>query len=109
MAQWHLNDLRAIFERYGWSIIAELPGDDYSISGSWELRRGGDASVLVIDFEGLDDMSTLPIHEAYACRIRGSEHSRYFGRRGNSGSAARDRWRSELVSFVMEAGPLSPR
>ena len=102
MAQWHLNDLKASFERYGWRVVAELPGNDYKISGSWELQRN--ASVVIVDFEGLDDMSTLPIHEAYACRIRGSEHSLYFGGRGNSGSAARDRWRSELASFVMAAG-----
>jgi hypothetical protein len=103
MAQWHLNDLRASFERYGWRVVAELPGDDYKISGSWELLRGGNVSVLIIDFEGIDDMSTLPINEAYACRIRGSEHSLYFGRRGSSGSAARDRWRGELASFVVAA------
>jgi len=103
MARWHLNDLRASLEQYGWRVVAELPGDDYRISGSWELHRGNSTSVVIIDFEGIDDMRTLPIQEAYACRIRGSEHSLYFGRRGRSGSAARGRWRAALASFVMTA------
>ncbi|SRR5260370_617040 len=105
MAQWHLNELRASFERYGWRVVDELPGNRHGISGSWQLQRAGsNASVVIIDFEGLDDAHTLPVHQAYACRIRGSEHSLYFRRHGTSGSTARARWLRELASFVMAAG-----
>jgi hypothetical protein len=108
MAQWHLNDLRATFERYGWRVVGELPGDGHRISGSWELQRGNDASILILDFEGLDDMRVLPIHEAYACQIRGSAHSLYFTRPGNRGSAARTRWRTSLASFARECSRNQP-
>ena len=76
------------------------PGDDYAISGTWECRRAGDARVLLLDFEGLDDMKTLPLAESYACRARGTGHVLSFRRRGESGSAQRARWNSALAGFV---------
>jgi hypothetical protein len=100
MAQWHLDELRGALERRGWRVTAELPGDDYKISGTWELRRSGDPRVLLIDFDGLDDMRVLPLHQSYACRTRSTEHSLYFRRRGESGSPPRARWRKELSAFV---------
>ncbi|MFC1745780.1 hypothetical protein ACFL35_17440 [Candidatus Riflebacteria bacterium] len=52
MAQWHLNDLRNSLIQKGWDIVAELPGDDYAISGSWQIQRGDKA--FIIDFNGLN-------------------------------------------------------
>jgi hypothetical protein len=104
MAQWHLDELRGALERKGWRVVAEHPGDDYKVSGTWELHRSRDSRVVLIDFEGLDDLHALPIDESYACSMRGSKHSLYFRRRGESGSSARARWRGELQSFVEAVG-----
>jgi hypothetical protein len=104
MAQWHLDELRAALERRGWRFAEELPGNDYDISASWRLVRSGTPPEVVIDFEGLDDLNTLPISESYACRARGSDHSLYFGRRGETGTSTRERWKSELGSFVEAVG-----
>src|SRR5262245_97098 len=91
MAQWHLDELRRGLERFGWRMVAELPGDDVRVSGSWQLLRGNDPSVLTIDFDGLDGtgLHCLPMQESYACRIRGTDHVLYFGRRGTPTSAVR--------------------
>jgi len=35
-ADWHLKELRASLEKRGWRVAAELPGDDRTISGSWD-------------------------------------------------------------------------
>ena len=101
MAQWHLEQLRESLERRGWRLASEMPGDDYRISGSWAMERfGNPPGKLIIDFEGLDDMNTLPIAESYACSVRGSRHSLYFRRKGEASSPARERWLSELSAFV---------
>jgi len=103
MARWHLDELRAALERSGWNIVA-LEGDDYRISGAWQLRRSNDSRIVVVDFEGLDDLKVLPLEQSYACRVRGTSNSLYFGRRGKSGSSSRGRWRSELRLFVDTLG-----
>ena len=100
MARWHLDELRNALERNGWRVVAELAGDDYKVSATWELRRSGDPRSVLIDFNGLDDLNVLPLDESYACRARDSDHSLYFSRRGETGSAARVRWRDDLKSFV---------
>ena len=100
MAKWHLDELRAALEQRGWRLKSELPGDDHRVSGSWALRRSGEARELVIDFEGLDESRVLPMTESYACAVRGSKQSLYFGRHGETGSSARERWRNELAKFV---------
>lgn len=100
MAQWHLDELRTALEWEGWRVTAELPGNDYDISGTWELRRSGDPRVLLIDFEGMDDKRVLPLRESYACRTRITGQSLHFRRRGDSGSRARARWHGELIAFI---------
>ncbi len=75
-----------------------MPGDDYKIAATWELRRGNDTRVLHIDFDGLDDMRTLPIEQSYACRIRGSNTSLLFRKNRNI-------WDAELTSFVASLEP----
>jgi hypothetical protein len=106
MAQWHLDELKRSLERFGWRIVAELPGDGVRVSGSWQLQRGGDPSALTIDFDGLDKsgLSCLPMQESYGCQIRGTKHGLYFGRRGTPRSTVRARWRKELESFTRSAG-----
>jgi hypothetical protein len=100
MADWHLKELRAALEKRGWRIEAELPGDNYAISGSWRMKRAGDTRHLIVDFEGMDDLRVLPLSESYACDARGTSHSLYFLRRGVRGSKTRERWKSELAAFV---------
>jgi hypothetical protein len=93
MADWHLEELRAALDRRGWRCV-ELPGND-GISATWELRRAGDDRVLQIDFEGLDDLRTLPLAESYACKLRETDVSLYFRRQ-----RARELWQGELRAFV---------
>src|SRR5215510_3180309 len=100
MADWHLKELRALLEKSGWRLAADLPGDDRAISGSWEMKRAGDTRRLIVDFEGLDERHVLPMSESYGCRVRGTSHTLYFSRRGERGSKARKRWHSDLAAFV---------
>ncbi len=107
MAVWHLDELRSALERKGWRVVTELPGDDYSISAGWEIQRSGDPRKPVIEFCGFDDMQCLPLDQSYACQIRDTKVSLSFSRRGETGSPARTRWRSELNSFVESINDLS--
>jgi hypothetical protein len=100
MAQWHLDEIRSAFENHGWRITAELPGDEYKVSATWEFRRAGDSRTLVIDFDGLHETHVLPLIESYACCARDTNHSLYFRRRGQSGSRSRERWLNELSTFA---------
>ena len=94
MASWHLDDLQSALERRGWRYIP-LAGDGYRISGTWELRRAGDDRVLHVDFDGLDDMRTLPLEESYGCSVRETGRQLYFRHQ-----RAREIWLSELGVFV---------
>jgi hypothetical protein len=94
VAEWHLQAIRVALEARGW-VIAEHPGDGYRIAGTWELRRHGDERVVWIDFDGLDDMRTLPMAQSYGCQLRGALRGLYF-RRARAG----DIWRRELEAFV---------
>src|SRR5215510_1033471 len=100
IADWHLKELHASLQQRGWRVVVELPGDNHAISGSWEMKRAGDARRLIVDFEGLDEDRVLPMSESYACSARGTSHILYFSRRGERGSKARARWNSELATFV---------
>ena len=94
MATWHLEELRNALERRGWRCV-ELPGDDRRISATWELSRAGDERHLHVDFEGLDDLRTLPLAESYGCSIRETGGSVYFRRQ-----RAREIWEREIRAFV---------
>jgi hypothetical protein len=107
MAQWHLDELQAFLERRGWRIIAQQAGDEYSISATWVIQRSTQAEPLLIDFEGLDDMKTLPLEQSYGCHIRG--HSLvgvYFGRKGHKSSSRRANWQEELSKFATQLDEL---
>ena len=106
MAEWHLDELRGALARRGWRIAAELPGNDYDVSAAWLLERSGSAS-LVIEFQGLDDLLTLPLTDAYGCRARGHPGvSMYFGRKGQAGSTRQGSWAAELSGFVQRLDSL---
>ena len=99
MAEWHLNELRAALERRAWRI-AEHPGDRYGISATWEIARSGQSSNLFLDFNGLDDLQTLPLDQAYACTVRDNRVELYFSRRGETGSPQRSKWKDDLKKFL---------
>ena len=101
MAEWHLEDLRCALEKRGWLITVHA-GDDYRSSGTWELRRPRDTKAVWIDFNGLDDMRTLPVGQSYGCERRGTSIGLYFRR-----ARAADIWKRELATFLesLEDGP----
>ncbi len=102
MAEWHLKDLQTALACAGWRVEAELPGNDYNISGTWKVTRGKSEEIF-IDFDGLDDMATLPIEQSYGCGVRGRPAPKlYFGRMGAKGSDQRTGWQSVLRKFVSE-------
>jgi hypothetical protein len=94
MAQWHLDELASSLESDGWRIVKTENGDGYRIAASWTIQRYGNQT-LIVDFDGLDDMVTLPLEEAYACKVRGTAVSLYFGRRGD-----RTHWSTTLAEFI---------
>jgi hypothetical protein len=82
MAQWHLDSLRESLRARGWKIVGEHPGNDYDVSGTWEIRRSTKKSPLHIDFNGLDDLQVLPMPRAYGCHLREyAPVSLYFSKR----------------------------
>jgi hypothetical protein len=58
-------------EARGWRIVAELSGDDYRVSATWEIERSTQRPSVFIDFDRLDDLITLPLEQSYGCCIRG--------------------------------------
>ena len=101
MSQWHLDELQKALTQRGWRVVSRLPGDDYKISGSWEIQRGSRSSTLFVDFKGFDDMQCLPLPESYACKIRG--HSAlviYFGK-------SRKKWQKDLEALLTGLDSLS--
>ena len=101
MSESNLEALRKALLRKGWKVHSELPGNDYDVSASWEIGRGGEDRTLIIDFQGLDDMKTLPLNQSYACNVRGkSGNGLYFRRPGHKGSNRRQLWTDDLDEFV---------
>lgn len=70
MSEFHLNDLKKELEKSHWVVVSELEGNDYDISGVWLLSRPDGTNQLHLEFEGLDDMETLPLNKSYGCRIK---------------------------------------
>jgi hypothetical protein len=96
VADWHLRELERELARRGWRIEAVLPGDDYRVSASWKITRGDAEHFL--DFQGLDDLETLPLDEAYGVDIRGREGGLYFGKRPSETHPSRH-WPEELQTL----------
>ncbi len=100
MSQKHLDDLRKALERKHWVVSKELEGNGYDVTGSWEVSRPDESTAFHIDFEGLDDLETLPINKAFGCRVRErTDVAAYFARVTRS-------WPAELASFIGELGTL---
>lgn len=108
MAEWHLNELRNELEKKGWRIIAEHPSHHLYVSGFWEIQRNPSMSPIFIDFEGVDDLNTLPMNESHGCDIRNHEaDGLYFSKRGEiSDSNRRTIWKGNLVNFVNQLDTL---
>lgn len=103
MADWHLGEIRNELEKFGWRFVAELPGDDYQISATWEFTRDKNEPNILVDFDGLDDMNCLPLEQSYGCSVRNqSRTSLYFTKKGEGKSPARESWRKSLEQFVRE-------
>ena len=93
----HLDALRNELEKHHWRITAEMPGNEYDISAVWQIARPDGSETKHIEFEGLDDLKTLPISDSYGCRVREIPSlNLYFGK--FHGSA----FQPELVTFVQE-------
>ena len=90
----NLRQLRNELENQNWRIISEEGGNDYDISAVWVVARPDGSNRLHIEFEGLDDLKTLPIEKSYACHVReASDISAYFGKISKS-------WPKELSDFI---------
>jgi hypothetical protein len=108
MADWHLQEIRNALAARGWRIVMEHPGDDYRISASWEIERSTKKPSLFIDFEGLDDLITLPLEQSYGCNVRGVDSpGLYFSRKGAGGSERQQNWTCNLQQFLDELDALS--
>lgn len=92
--QYHLHDIKTALNDNHWKVIDELPGNDYDIAAVWQIARPNGLNILHIEFEGLDDMKTLPIERAYAIKIREApDIGAYFSRPSRS-------WITELEQFM---------
>ncbi len=93
MSEIHLKNIRRCLAKAHWSVVEELDGDGYRISGIWVIERPDGTSRFHLEFQGLDDMQTLPIEKSYACEVREAPHvSCYF-------SKPKKGWPKELAKF----------
>lgn len=93
----HIDALKDKLSKYKWSVDEELAGDDYSISAVWKLSRFYGSRHIYIEFEGLGDLTVLPLNEAYGCHLQGNENvSLYFGKFSKSFSGELDEFISQL-------------
>jgi hypothetical protein len=105
MAEWHLRELEEQLARRGWRVAAIHEGPAHGFSASWEIERDG--RCLLLDFEGLDDLVTLPVEQAYAVEVRGhATHDLYFGKKSTSARPNRS-WQRDLLAFVAALESLS--
>ena len=95
MSEWHLDALHTALTQRGWRLLTTDPGDDHSVSGSWQIQRSTRRPPLWIDFDGRDDLRCLPMSESYACHVRGGTPWLYFRRPG-------EKWRAELANFLRD-------
>lgn len=94
MSNQHLKDLRTALERNHWVVVAELPGDDRTISAVWRVARPNGALLFHLEFEGIDELRVRPLHQAYGVIVREApEIGAYFARIGRT-------WPLELERFI---------
>jgi len=96
MSSKHLDDLRKIIESKRWIIVSEEYGDDLSISAVWTIGNREGKTVRLI-FEGMGDLSVLPVEESYACYAEGDKsRTLYFGKNNKV------EWKKNLMKFADE-------
>ena len=101
MSNFHLTQLEVALERNHWDIAERRPGDGYRYSAIWIITRPDGSTRLSLQFDGLDDMETLPIEKSYACNIAEfPEVNLYFARKGRS-------WKEGLKQFIDRLNMLS--
>ena len=94
MSEAHLYKIKKALENNRWIFREELPGNDYDISAYWRLSKPNGTPEIHLAFEGLDDMSTLPIEKSFGCHLlENKEISMYFGKVGKS-------FPEELAKFI---------
>ncbi|TAP42619.1 hypothetical protein [Alteromonas sp. KUL49] len=94
----HLELLRKALERKKWQFVQELPSNGYEISGYWEFARPNGNPKFLLAFEGLDDMKTLTIENAFGCHVVGqNEIGLYFGKVGKSFPQELDKFIEEVL------------
>lgn len=104
MADWHLKDIAAAFERKGWRFAAELAGNKPYISAIWRFERPYDGAALGIAFPyDLQSGDPLPIEQAYCCKLVGERRVGLYFYSHKHTPSRRAQWRSELETFVTDA------
>ena len=94
MSSQHLQELKSALERSHWRVVAELPGNDRSISAVWRISRPNGSCPVHVEFAGLSEMEVLPIDEAYGVSVHEApEVKAYFARKSRT-------WPSELGQFI---------
>jgi hypothetical protein len=97
MSKPHLDALEQALARKGWRVVAVHPGNDYSVSGTWEIQRSTSDPSLFIDFDGLDDLECLPLDQSHGCQLRGHHLVSLYFRPINK---SRQLWEQDLAGFV---------
>ena len=101
MSEQHLKSLLNTLEANRWKFIEELPGDGYRISAIWAISRTDGSNRLELEFEGLDDLITLPIEKSYGCRLKQSaDINLYFAPISNSWGKLLDEFMEKLNSYA---------
>ena len=93
MAEWHLKEIERELDKIGWRVISRLEGDSYKFSEHWIIQR---ETILQINFNGQDDLKTLPLDKAYGCEIQDKGISLYFYKRGDTWDKALDEFLNRL-------------
>jgi hypothetical protein len=100
MSSMHLDDLRRTIESRKWIILSEMDGDDFSISAIWIVANRAGKKIRLI-FEGMGDLSVLPIEESYACHLEEDKvKSLYFGKNNKA------EWKANLQMFADQLSAL---
>lgn len=104
MADWHLKDIAAAFERKGWRFVAELPQHECSVSAIWRFERAYDGAALEIAFPyDAQSRDPLPIEQAYCCKLVGECRVGLYFYSHKHTPSRRAQWRSELEAFIANA------
>lgn len=95
MSNLHLEELRSALERNHWRVVAELPGNEQSVSAVWRISRPDGSCPVHVEFAGLSENEVLPIEEAYGVNVREAPDVKaYFARPSRT-------WPSELGQFIV--------